>query len=250
MAIQVTCPGCFKRFEVSDKFAGMKGPCPSCRNVIEIPKTQVTVHAPEDFIGAGKTVKGRAILKPIDRHVTVIGARQLLMAIGIWVVVFAIALLIGYFRTSIGRLGLDLIGTVGLTAVAFAMSIFCYCLLRSGDDLEFYEGEDLYKRAGIATGIYAFSWILFELFSNYMGLNGSFMIWVYLIPLFIVGTIAAYAVFDLNYSIAFVHYSLFLICIVIFRWAIGLGWIWMAAELLLPGTGDGPAGRPPAPPGL
>lgn len=248
MAIQVTCPGCLKRFEVSDKFAGMKGPCPNCRGIIEIPKTQVTVHAPEDFISGGKTVKGRAILKPIDRHVTVIGAKQLLMALGVWVVVLAIALLVGRFHVSIGRVGLDLIGVIGMGAVAFTMSIFCYCLLRSGDDLEFYEGEYLYKRAGICAGVYTFSWILFELFSQYMGLNGSFMIWIYLIPLFIVGTIAAYASFDLDYSVAFVHYSLFLICIVVFRWAIGLNWIWMVAgQILAPGSGDGPAGRPPAP---
>lgn len=247
MAIQVTCPGCFKRFEVSDKFAGMKGPCPNCRGTIEIPKVQVTVHAPEDFVSGGKTVKGRAILKPIDRKVTVIGVKELMMALGVWVVVFAFALLIGRLAPSIGRIGLDLIGTVGTGAIAFAMSIFCYCLLRSGDDLEFYEGEDLYKRAGICAGVYTGSWILFELFSLYMGLGGSFMIWIYLIPLFIIGTIAAYATFDLDYSIAFVHYALFLICIVIFRWAIGLNWIWLVTQIVVPESGDGPVGRPPAP---
>ena len=34
MAIDVTCPSCHTRFQVSDKFAGKSGPCPKCKNTI------------------------------------------------------------------------------------------------------------------------------------------------------------------------------------------------------------------------
>ena len=59
MPINVTCPGCLKRFSVADKFAGKKGPCPKCKKIITIPKKEdeVVIHAPEHSeagaIGAG-----------------------------------------------------------------------------------------------------------------------------------------------------------------------------------------------------
>ena len=49
MAIDVICPGCFKRFQVSDQFAGRSGPCPGCKTVITIPALgdQVVIVEPE-----------------------------------------------------------------------------------------------------------------------------------------------------------------------------------------------------------
>jgi hypothetical protein len=220
----------------------MKGPCPNCRGIIEIPKAEITVHAPDEFASAGKTVKGRAILKPLDRQVTVIGVRELLLAAGTFAVMLVLALTVRHFLSSV--ILRDVIGSAGVTAAAFGMSLFGYYLLRSGDDLEFYEGEDLCKRAGICTAVYTVSWILFEFFVRYMSLQGSMLIWVYMIPLAMICLFTAYAVFDLDYPAALIHYSFFLICIIILRWAIGFGWIWMAASQILPG---GNSGRPPAP---
>ncbi len=40
MPIQVTCPGCLKRFTVADKHAGKQGPCPACKKPITIPKLE------------------------------------------------------------------------------------------------------------------------------------------------------------------------------------------------------------------
>ncbi|TWT67695.1 hypothetical protein Pla123a_42510 [Posidoniimonas polymericola] len=64
MPIDVTCPGCHKRFKVSDKFSGQKGPCPQCKTVMEIPKLedQVVIHAPDETSGP-KDAKGRSVLK-------------------------------------------------------------------------------------------------------------------------------------------------------------------------------------------
>ena len=72
MPITVTCPGCLKRFSVADKFAGQKGPCPKCKEIITIPKKEdeVIIHTPEHSeagaIGAG----GRHALKTYKRKDT------------------------------------------------------------------------------------------------------------------------------------------------------------------------------------
>ena len=49
MAIDVICTGCHKRFQVSDQYAGQKGPCPGCKTMIEIPRLEdvVVVHERE-----------------------------------------------------------------------------------------------------------------------------------------------------------------------------------------------------------
>ena len=67
MAIQVICPGCMRRFEVADRFAGKKGPCPRCGHIIEIPKEQVVVHAPDEMIIEGRKVKNPDFVRPIER---------------------------------------------------------------------------------------------------------------------------------------------------------------------------------------
>src|SRR4029450_5934125 len=68
MAIDVTCPGCKTRFQVSEKFAGKKGPCPKCKTTIQIPsaKEQVVIHAPEPTGPVDS--KGKMVLEPIFRE--------------------------------------------------------------------------------------------------------------------------------------------------------------------------------------
>ncbi|MBP5621296.1 MAG: hypothetical protein J6X44_04705, partial [Thermoguttaceae bacterium] len=55
MAIRVICPGCMTSFEVDDRFAGKKGPCPKCGHIIEIPKEKLIIHAPDSITDGGKT---------------------------------------------------------------------------------------------------------------------------------------------------------------------------------------------------
>jgi hypothetical protein len=58
MPIPVICPGCSSRFTVSDKFAGLTGPCPKCKKPITIPTKsagEVTIHEPEPASGKGAT---------------------------------------------------------------------------------------------------------------------------------------------------------------------------------------------------
>src|SRR6185436_17408582 len=87
MPISVVCPGCKKRFSVSEKFAGQKGPCPSCKAVIQIPDKaeEVVIHAPEE--AGPKDSKGKTVLKPILREETRFDPK---IAIGIAVAVIAV----------------------------------------------------------------------------------------------------------------------------------------------------------------
>ena len=73
MPISVVCPGCKARFNVSDKFAGKKGPCPKCKTVLTVPAApaeEVKIHVPEEYASGGKDSKGRLVGKPIPRTET------------------------------------------------------------------------------------------------------------------------------------------------------------------------------------
>ena len=254
MAIDVTCPGCFKRFQVSDRYAGMKGPCPACNAIINIPRETVTIHEPDEFQSGGKTVKGRAILKPLDRHVAVISGREwAIMAVGV-IGVFALAMLVGRFNTSIGLWGVRAIATTGTLGVAFGTSIFGYILLRSGDELEYHEGPELFKRAGACAGIYTLLCVLFEILIAYIGnVQGTVLVFIYLVPFLVLGVIATVALFDLDFSMATAHYFIFFFAMICLRWAISYGWFWSAvttaaSEAISPGSSGGR--MPPPPPGL
>ena len=237
MAIDVTCPGCFKRFQVSDRYAGMKGPCPSCNAIINIPRDKLKIAEPDEFESGGKTIKGRAVLKPIDRKVAVIGGQEWgIMALCV-VGMFGLAMLIGHFHTDIGKWPVRVLAFLGTIGVAFGTVIFGYILLRSGDELEYYEGPDLYQRAGFCAAAYTLLWVLFEMVVSYVGAQGSIVFWIYLTPFIVLGVIAAAALFDLDFSMATAHYFLFFFAIVVLRWAIAYGWLWQTMTIL---SGNGP----------
>ena len=96
MPIQVTCPGCLKRFSVADKFAGQKGPCPKCKQIITIPKKEdeVVIHAPvhseAGAIGAG----GQHVLKTSKRKDTKFQPLVFTSVIGSILVALLVALVI------------------------------------------------------------------------------------------------------------------------------------------------------------
>ena len=74
MAIRVICPGCITSFEVDDRFAGQKGPCPKCGHTIEIPKEKLIVHEPDMIMDGGKPRRAQAghdarpIMQPLHLH--------------------------------------------------------------------------------------------------------------------------------------------------------------------------------------
>jgi len=231
----------------------MKGPCPSCNVIINIPKDKLRIAEPDEFESGGKTIKGRAVLKPIDRKVAVIGGQEWGLTALCVVGVFGLALLVGRFHADIGLWGVRTIALLGTGGVAFGTVIFGYILLRSGDELEYYEGPDLYQRAGFCAGAYTLLWVLFEGIVSYLGAQGTIVLWIYLVPFIVLSIIAAMALFDLDISMGTAHYFIFFFAIIFLRWAIHYGWLWstvaaIASEAIVPGSGGGR--RPPPPPGF
>ncbi len=74
MPIQVTCPNpkCLKRFTVEDKWAGKKGPCPKCKQIITVPKKEdeLIIHAPDHSEAGSVDASGRNVLKTYKRKET------------------------------------------------------------------------------------------------------------------------------------------------------------------------------------
>lgn len=227
MAINVVCPGCLKRFQVSDRFAGMKGPCPSCNTVINIPKAQVKIHGGEEFDQGGRTETGKLILKPIDRIDMNFNPVHAGLAALLALAVFLLATGIGYSSISIGAR--DWIGALGIFLIAFPLSVFGYLVLRDREELFVLSGVELYQKAGLCALVYAVLWIFYEGFLWYMNANEIF-IWIYFAAFACFSMFGTHVILDIGIGHAFLHYLIFFVPILILRGIMGLGWLWVASE--------------------
>jgi hypothetical protein len=224
MSIAVTCPGCLKRFQVNDKYAGKSGPCPSCKKIIKVPaKTEeVVVHAPEEFESGGRSTTGKLVLKPIQREETKI------TPVTIAVIAAAVALIfIGAFVS--GRMDLFqkniILSAIGLLLISPPTALAGYTFLRN-NDLEPHRGMELYLRL-LACGI-AYV-VLWGVFYYAFGRVQPDAIWTWGIlatPFLLAGTAAAWIGLEIEPGNAFMHYAFYLIVTIIFRWCAGLDWIW------------------------
>ncbi|HVT27728.1 MAG TPA: hypothetical protein VHE81_06895 [Lacipirellulaceae bacterium] len=220
MPIQVTCPGCMKRFSVADKFAGQKGPCPKCKTIITIPKKEdeVIIHAPDHSEAGAVGVSGRHVLKTFKRKDTKF---QPLVFTGV-VAAVLIALLIALVIRSTGGAELWL---KGLAAVVLGPPLAWagYTFLRD-PELEAYQGIPVVIRS-IACGLvyavlWGVYWFLGERFFGPDAMQKGLEIWqmiVLVIPVFAAGTLAAYASFDLDPGSAFFNCAMYFAVTVILR---------------------------------
>jgi len=129
MPIPVTCPKCHTRFKVSEKFAGQKGPCPKCKEVILVPKLEdeVVISAP---VAGPKDGKGRQILKPIKRKEFYVEDK---MQMPMWMMVIPMAI------------------------VAPLVAYGAYNILKD-QEIESFVGQELWLRVLICGAIYALLW--------------------------------------------------------------------------------------------
>src|SRR5262245_19753496 len=224
MAIAVVCPGCRARFEVHDRFAGKQGPCPKCKVVIKIPELgdEVKIHEPE-FGGPGaKDSKGRSVLKPIARVETKVQPVVAAGVIGAIVFAFVVAFLL---RGNKDLKESPVVLGAGAALLAPLLALGGYTFLRN-QELEPYRGTSLAVRVAICSLVYAASWGAIWAIKHFLiGDSSPPEIWQYLIllaPPLAIGSLAAFASFDLDFGSGFFHYSLYLATGILLRLAMGL----------------------------
>ena len=228
MSLHVICPGCLKRFQVGERFAGKQGPCPSCGTIITIPKESVKMHD-DDNTTSAKEKKRKDSLRPIAHlNLEFDPVRAKYYASGVFGVLL-LTFLVGclpmyaFLRSFLGLLVLCL--------VAFPLVLFGYQTLRDREEMFALTGKELYRRAGIVSAGYVILWCIFECF-----LSGAYadmlVCWLYLAAFATLSTLLAHPFLDMKVRDAFLHYCLFGFSVVLLRFLLGLGWFWESSELI------------------
>lgn len=228
MSIIVVCPGCRKRFQVSDKFAGKTGACPSCKGTIRVPTKaeEVKIVAPGEGPDDGSPA-AHIVIKPLER----LDARwSPKLAVGIGVAALA-AVIVAWLG---GRQGLFedsfLARAVGLLLVSPPLVVAGYTFLRESEDLDPFRGKDLWLRAGICSLVYAILWWVYGYVASQV-LTGELWTWFFVAPpFFLVGGLAALSCFDFDYTTGFFHYCFYVLATVLLQAVAGLGWAWQVPQ--------------------
>lgn len=211
MPIQVTCPKCLKRFQVSEKFAGKTGPCPSCKNQIKVPdkSEEVVIHAPDD--GAPKDRTGVSVLKPIKRTETDVTKKGLLITAG--AILAAIGVAIGLRLTGGLPVAMQVIGAI---AIAPPLVWAGYTFVRDSE-LAPYVGAELRNRVLICSAIFAALWLIYAFVPSYVldlesAPEMSFLTFgIVLVVMLVIGAFASVGTFELEFSSGLAHAGLYLI---------------------------------------
>lgn len=223
MAINVTCPGCLKRFSVADQHAGKKGPCPNCKKVIEIPKAEdaVVIHAPTH---GPKDAQGREVLKTFKRRDTVFDP---LVATGVGIVV--LLTLLGAFLLRGSAHANDWPALAGGSILLGPLLAWAgYAFLRD-PELEPYTGAALWIRAAAAGLVFALCWGIYVFLAEQLGVSEwrteGLEIWQASVIAIIavgIGTFASVVALDLEPMMAFLHCGMYFVVTVLLRWIMQL----------------------------
>ena len=236
MSIQVTCPGCLKRFSVDDKFAGRQGPCPKCKALITIPKPgeEVVIHVPEHSEAGAVGAGGLHSLKTFRKKDAKFRPIVLVVVLGAALVVLLLAVLVR---------GLILENWLvpGLATVLLGPPCAWagYTFLRD-PELEPYGGVELWIRVTVCGLVFALLWGVYLFVGEQLFADKDFRTTLQLqtyqmLILFAVvlglGTFAGYVAFDLDSFNAFFNCALFFTVTALLRVVAGLP--------ALPGLGGG-----------
>ncbi|MCC9656507.1 hypothetical protein [Rhodopirellula halodulae] len=223
MPIQVTCPNCLKRFQVSDKFAGKSGPCPACKKTIKVPDASeaVTIHAPED--DGPKDSKGQSVLKPLTRTDTDFTRTHLYIAIG---VVFGMLFLALGFRFAMGG--------APLWAQILGILLLAPPIVRTGygfvhdAELEPYAGVELRNRVLICSAIFAVIWLVYAFVPAYVLEldHANEMTWTTLGIVFcvmlVLGALASVGTFELEFINGLAHSGMYFVVVILLALVAGV----------------------------
>ncbi len=218
MPIQVTCPSCLKRFQVSEKFAGKTGPCPSCKKPLRVPDAseEVVIHAPED--DAPKDSTGKSVATPILREETDVTQKGLLVT-GAAVLLTVVIAVVFRFAFDAGSLPIWA-KILGIIAIAPPLVAAGYAFVRE-QELEPYRGEEFRNRVLVLSAIFSLLWLIYAFVPSYVmeydqAANMSWMIFgVTFCVMLAAGAVASVATFELEFTSGLAHAGLYLIGVVL-----------------------------------
>jgi predicted Zn finger-like uncharacterized protein len=226
MAIDVTCPGCKTRFQVSDKFAGKKGPCPKCKTTIQIPsaKDQIVIHAPEPSGPVGKA--GKPVLEPIFREEVRLAPPVVFGIVASVIVVLAMAFVIRFQELPTR----EFFAMIGSVLLAPPLALAGYTFLRDQEAAP-HRGMELVLRLIAPSIVYPLTWGLYWATFAYFGFDAKHA--PDLIPLMIaaaamitLGAVTAQASLELEFGQGAMHYALYLAASVVLRLIMGMSAYW------------------------
>lgn len=227
MPIPVICPGCKAQFQVSDKFAGKKGPCPKCKTVITIPELapEIKIHAPPTE--GPKDSTGRPVFMPILREETKYSQTFIFAVVAAVVTVVLVSVIVGLATKSRGGAPGFMLA-LGAVVLAPPLALAGYAMLRDQEATP-YRGRTLYVRVATASAVYATLWAGYYWIGGYwVGDPPPFPLYslLYIVPVMVgIGGLAAYVAFDLEFGQAVMHYGLYLAATVILSMLAGVNWL-------------------------
>lgn len=221
MPIDVICPGCHKRFQVSEKFAGKKGPCPGCNTVIEIPKLEdvVVVHERE-------TTKTGAPAKinSIQRQKTTVSKFELIFGLS--------TLVLGFIITAAVRMALPEPSSTQLFFMAIlaggllgiGTSLLGYIVFRS-QDTAIDNGRKTLIKVCLVGLAYVFIWRLLALITTgVLTQDGDVILPGVIILAIAFAAMASFlpmALFEFEYIQGLIHVVLFVASLAIYSLILG-----------------------------
>lgn len=247
MAITVTCPGCHKKFVVSEKFAGKSGPCKYCKTIIHIPKEvpaaeKVVIHGGDSFSSGGKNAEGKLVLKPLERGVKKFNSvRALLVTIGILGALLA-TFIVG---KTINLNENFLIASAGLCVVTPMIVGGLYPLVKKDEMLESIHGFDFYWRTGVISIVYAGMWgiLSYLMYTRTLTPQAPTMWAICSIALTLFGIFMCMCFYELEWGNAAFHTLAFICVTLLLRYLAGI--VWFSQVIIESAAGKN---APPPPP--
>lgn len=228
MAITVTCPGCHKKFVVSEKFAGKSGPCKYCKTIIHIPNEvpaaeKVVIHGGQTFSSGGKNAQGKLVLKPLERSEKKFNrVRAIIITAGILGALLATFILGKVFNLNENFL----IAAAGLCVVTPLIVGGLYPLVKKDEMLESIHGFDFYWRTGVISVVYAGMWgaLSYLMYIGTLSSQTPTMWAICTIALVLFGIFMCMCFYELEWGNAAFH-TLAFVCVTLFlRYLAGIVW--------------------------
>lgn len=220
MPIRVTCPGCLKKFQVSEQFAGRKGPCPSCKKEITIPdpeKDQVVVHAPE--VSGPTDSQGKSVLKPIARKQNKITGIQIAIIAATVITYFVVALAIRFSVEVDTENPLNYPMSVlifGAIAMGPPMAFVGYFFLKD-EERGSFRGKELWLRCAACGLLFALLWFGPEITKYGFREYSTVSLVIAVSAMFAIGGLIAAGSFELEFLMGLVLFGLYFGACVLMR---------------------------------